>query len=196
MQGTRLLWLRNSNLLGGTLNFNLKNDDFTSTINNINIKDLTHMLYQPEIFDSKGNFKIDYNLLLKKGNLSGKLTNGHFLANEFSILINQLSRFDLTKEVYEFVDINSDINQSVLTSSINMKSKNTQIDINNSVLDLENSTIDAKLDAKIKDSFFSVNISGNTAKPKISFDTKDLLKEQLSQQLEKKKDKNGSRYPC
>ncbi|MBP7784066.1 MAG: hypothetical protein KA040_03120 [Aliarcobacter sp.] len=179
----------NSNLLGGTLNFNLKNDDFTSTINNINIKDLTHMLYQPEIFDSKGNFKIDYNLLLKKGNLSGKLTNGHFLANEFSILINQLSRFDLTKEVYEFVDINSDINQSVLTSSINMKSKNTQIDINNSVLDLENSTIDAKLDAKIKDSSFSVNISGNTAKPKISFDTKDLLKEQLSQQLEKKKDK-------
>jgi hypothetical protein len=179
----------NSNLLGGALNFTLKNDDFTSTINNINIKDLTYMLYQPEIFDSKGNFKIDYNLLVKKGNLSGKLVNGHFLANEFSTLINQLSKFDLTREVYESVDINSDINQSVLTSSINMKSKNTQIDINNSVLDLENSTIDAKLDAKIKDSSFSVNIKGNTSNPNISLDTKDLLKEQLNKQLEKKRDK-------
>ncbi|MDZ7817626.1 MAG: hypothetical protein U5K55_02960 [Aliarcobacter sp.] len=188
-QANSLLINGNSNLLGGALNFTLKNDDFTSTINNINIKDLTYMLYQPEIFDSKGNFKIDYNLLLKKGNLSGKLINGHFLENEFSILINQLAKFDLTREVYETVDINSDINQNVLTSSINMKSKNTQIDINNSVLDLENSTIDAKLDAKIKNSSFSVNVTGNTSNPKISLDTKDLLKEQINKQLEKKKDK-------
>jgi hypothetical protein len=36
------------------------------------------MLYQPEIFDSKGNFKVDYNLLVKKGTLSGNLINGHF----------------------------------------------------------------------------------------------------------------------
>jgi autotransporter adhesin len=70
-----------------------------------------------------------------------------------------------------------------------MKSKNTQIDINNSVLDLEANTIDAKLDAKIKDSSFSVNVTGNTSNPKISLDTKDLLKEQLNQQLEKKRDK-------
>ena len=179
----------NSKIVGGDLNFNLKNDDFSANMNNISTKELTHMFYQPEIFDSKGDFKIDYNLLVKKGTLNGKLLNGHFLANDFSNLINQLSKFDLTKEVYQTVDVNSDINQSVLTSSINMKSINTQIDVNNSVLDLENSTIDARLDAKIKTSSFAVNINGNTSNPKISLDARDLIKEQLEKQLEKKKDK-------
>lgn len=179
----------NSKIIGGDLTFNLKNDDFSASMNNISTKELTHMFYQPEIFDSKGDFKIDYNLLVKKGTLVGKLLNGHFIANDFSNLINQLSKFDLTKEVYQTVDINSDINQSVLTSSINMKSINTQIDVNNSVLDLENSTIDARLDAKIKTSSFAVNINGNTANPKISLDARDLIKEQLEKQLEKKKDK-------
>ena len=179
----------NSKIVGGDLNFNLKNDDFSANMNNISTKELTHMFYQPEIFDSKGDFKIDYNLLVKKGTLNGKLLNGHFLANDFSNLINQLSKFDLTKEVYQTVDINSDINQSVLTSSINMKSINTQIDVNNSVLDLENSTIDARLDAKIKTSSFAVNINGNTSNPKISLDAREIIKEQLEKQLEKKKDK-------
>ena len=179
----------NSNILGGDLKFVLKDNDFNASINNISVKELTYMLYQPEIFDSRGSFKVDYNLLVKKGTLIGNLVNGHFLANNFSNLINQLSKFDLTREVYETVNVNSDVNQSVLTSSINMKSKNTTIDINNSVLDLENSTIDAKLDAKIKESSFSVNIKGDTTNPKISLDTKDLLKEQLDEQLEKRKDK-------
>ena len=178
-----------SSLLGGALNFNLNNDDLTATLNNIGIKELTYMLYQPEIFDSTGSFKVDYNLLVKKGNLSGNLANGHFLENEFSTIINQLAKFDLTKEVYESVAINSDINDTILTSTVNMKSANTQIDINNSIFDTQNNTIDATLEAKIKDTKFNVNINGNTTNPKFSFDTKDLLKNEIDKQLEKNQDK-------
>ena len=179
----------NSSILGGALNFNLNNDDLSATLNNIGIKELTYMLYQPEIFDSKGSFKVDYNLLVKKGTLSGNLTNGHFLENDFSTLINQLAKFDLTKEIYETVAINSDINDTILTSTVNMKSANTQININNSVFDTQNNTIDAKLEANIKDIVFNVNINGNTSNPKISFDTKDLLKNEIDKQLEKNQDK-------
>lgn len=179
----------NSNILDGNFNFDLKNDDLKANVKNIDIKKLTYMLYQPDIFDAKGNFTIDYNLLVKKGTLDGKLLNGQFLPNDFSKLINQLSRFDLPKEVYEVFDIHSDINENILTSNINMKSYHTQIDINNSVLDLENSTIDAKLNAIVKGSSFAVNINGNTSNPKISLATKDLIKEQLEKQLEKRKDK-------
>ena len=178
-----------SNLLGGSLDFNLKNDDLNANLNDIAIKELTYMLFQPEIFDSKGNFKVDYNLLVKKGTLIGNLTNGHFLENDFSILINQLAKFDLTKEIYETVSINSDINQNILTSTVNMKSANTQIDINNSFFDTQNNTIDAKLEAKIKETSFNISVNGNTSNPKISFDTKDLLKNQIDKQLEKNKDK-------
>jgi hypothetical protein len=178
-----------SSILGGALDFNLKNDDLSANLSDIGIKELTYMLYQPEIFDSKGSFKVDYNLLVKKGILSGNLTNGHFLENDFSTLINQLAKFDLTKEIYETVSINSDINQNILTSTVNMKSANTQIAINNSVFDTQNNTIDAKLEAKIKETSFNIGINGNTSNPKISFDTKDLLKNEIDKQLEKNKDK-------
>ena len=178
-----------SSILGGALNFNLKNDDLSATLSDIGIKELTYMLYQPEIFDSKGTFKVDYNLLVKKGTLSGNLINGHFLENEFSTLINQLAKFDLTKELYETVSINSDINQNILTSTVNMKSANTEIAINNSVFDTQNNTIDATLEAKIKETSFNINVNGNTSNPKFSFDTKDLLKNEIDKQLEKNKDK-------
>ena len=70
-----------------------------------------------------------------------------------------------------------------------MKSANTQIDINNSVFDTQNNTIDATLEAKIKETKFNVNINGNTSNPKISFDTKDLLKNEIDKQLEKNQGK-------
>jgi ribosome-associated translation inhibitor RaiA len=70
-----------------------------------------------------------------------------------------------------------------------MKRQNTQIVSKDSVLDLKQNSIDAKFDTTIKDKTFAVKVSGETSNPKISLDAKDLLKEQLNKQLEKKKDK-------
>ncbi|WP_122893354.1 AsmA family protein [Arcobacter peruensis] len=184
-----LLLTGNSKLLDGTLDFNLKNDDFHADIKDVQIKKLTHMLYYPEVFDSTTALTLDYNLLMKKGKLNGKLLQGHFLPNNFSSLLNQFAKFDITREVYESVDIETNINKLVLTSTINMKSENTTIDINKSVLDLEKSTIDAKINTKIKSTQFALNVKGNTSKPKISLDSKDLINNQINKQIEKNEEK-------
>ena len=184
-----LLLTGNSKLLDGTLDFNLKNDDFHADIKDVQIKKLTHMLYYPEVFDSTTALTLDYNLLMKKGKLNGKLIKGHFLPNNFSSLLNQFAKFDITREVYESVDIETNINKLVLTSTINMKSENTTIDINKSVLDLEKSTIDAKINTKIKSTQFALNVKGNTSKPKISLDSKDLINNQINKQIEKNEEK-------
>ncbi|APW65014.1 hypothetical protein LPB137_03770 [Poseidonibacter parvus] len=184
-----LLLAGNSKLLDGTLDFNLKNDDFHADIKDVQIKKLTHMLYYPEVFDSTTALTLDYNLLMKKGKLNGKLIKGHFLPNNFSSLLNQFAKFDITREVYESVDIETNINKLVLTSTINMKSENTTIDINKSVLDLEKSTIDAKINTKIKSTQFALNVKGNTSKPKISLDSKDLINNQINKQIEKNEEK-------
>mgnify|MGYP005986687193 CR=1 FL=1 len=179
----------NSKLLGGVLDFNLKNDDLHADIKNIQIKELTHMLYYPEVFDSRTALSLDYNMLMKKGKLKGNLVNGHFLPNNFSSLLNQFAKFDITREVYETVDINTNINKLVLSSTVNMKSKNTQIDIPKSILDLEKSTIDALVNANIKKTQFALKVKGKTTKPKISLDSKDLIKNQLNKQIDKNKEK-------
>lgn len=178
-----------SDTLGGTFDFDLKNDKLNANLKNIDIQELTSMLDYSKIFDSKANFNLDYDLLTKKGNLLGKLTNGHLLENNFVTLVNQLAKVELTKEVYETFDINTKINDRILTSDLIMKSQNTQLNIKDSILDLEKNLIDAKINTTIKDKTLDINLKGETSSPQISIDAKDLLKEQINKKIEKKKDK-------
>ncbi len=171
-----LLLSGKSDILGGVLDFELKNDDLNAKLNNVSIKELSYMMFNPEIFDSKGNFNLEYNSITKKGVIKANLLNGHFLQNNFSILVNQLVKFDLTKEIYERVDIFSEINQNQLNSTLKMESKNTQINIKDSLLDFEKNTIDAIIDTQIRKNNFSVFLNGDISNPKISLNTKELLK--------------------
>lgn len=178
-----------SDTLGGIFDFDLKNDKLNASLKNINIQELSSMLDYSKIFDSKANFTLDYDLLTQKGNLLGNLSNGHLLENSFVSLVDQLAKIDLTKELYETFDINTQINNRILTSNLIMKSQNTQLQIKDSILDLEKDLVDAKINTSIKDKTLDINLKGQTSFPQISIDAKDLLKEQINKQIEKKKDK-------
>lgn len=172
-----------SNILGGALNYELLNDTFKANTKDIEVKQATHMLYYPEVFDSKAALDLNYNLTSKKGKVTGNLINGHFLPNEFSTLLNTLAKFDLTKEIYESVDVKSDINDQIIKSVVNMKSKNTQIDVTDSILNLQKSTIDANIATKIKAYEIGIKVSGDMKKPKVKFDTGDLLKSKAKEEV-------------
>ena len=92
------------------------------------------MLYYPEVFNSKANAKVTYNLVKSAGVVNANLINGNFLPNKFSAILNQFAKFDLTKEVYENVDLNSKINKNIINSTIKMKSKLTEISVPKSTL--------------------------------------------------------------
>lgn len=174
-----------SKLLGGNVDFKLNNNNFNANVNGIEIKQLTHMLYYPEVFDSTSKLVLDYNLENKKGNLKGNLIKGRFLPNDFSSIINQFSKFDLTREIYESVDINSDINDMVLKSIISMKSKNTQIDVYKSLLDLNKSYINSDIKAKVKEATFDFSVKGNMTSPKVKLNTSNLLKNKIEEKINK-----------
>ena len=175
-----------SKLLGGNLDFKLNNNDFAANVKGVEIKELTHMMYYPEVFDSTSNLDLNYNLLSKKGKLKGNLIKGHFLANDFSALINQFAKFDLTREIYDTVDINSDIDNMVLKTIVNMKSKNTQIDVTKSLLDLNKSYVNADIKAKIRKLNLDFNVKGNMKSPKVKLNTKGLLKNKIEEKINDK----------
>ena len=179
----------NSNIVGGTLNFNLKNDIFNLKLDNANMKDLLYKMNKPEIFDSKANFDLQYDLIIKKGKLNANLLNGHFLPNDYSNIISQLAKFDLTKEIYETVKIESNINEKQFVSNLNMQSKNTQIQANDAFLDFDKNLIDAKLNTKIKDNNFVITLKGDMKKPNIGLDTKELLKNEVEKNRDKIEEK-------
>ena len=175
-----------SKLLGGNLDFKLNNNDFTANVKGVEIKELTHMMYYPEVFDSTSDLALNYNLLSKKGKLKGNLIKGHFLPNDFSGLINQFAKFDLTREIYDTVDINSDINNMVLKTIVNMKSKNTQIDVTKSLLDLNKSYVNADIKAQIRKLNLDFNVKGNMKSPKVKLNTKGLLKNKIEEKVNEK----------
>ena len=178
-----------SSVLGGKLDFTLKNDDLTASLNDVSVKELSYMMYKPEFFNSRGDFSLNYNTITKQGNLVGKFFNGSFLPNDLSLLINHLAKFDLTKEIYETVDLNGDINDNLLTSNFLMKSENTQIESKDAITDFDKNFIDAKLNTQIKNRSFNLSLMGEMNKPKISLGAEELLKNEIDRKLEKNRDK-------
>ena len=181
-----LLVTGNSELFDGKLTYKLLNDDFTANIDGVELLNVMHMLYYPEIFTSKTKLDLNYNLLKQKGNIKGNLINGQFKKNEYSTIINNFARFDLTKEVYKSVDLNSDINKNIIKSTINMKSNLTQIDVEPSTIDLEKSTIDALVATDIKGIKFDTKLSGPLTSPNVKVDTQKLLKTGLNEKAKEK----------
>ena len=178
-----------SSVLGGKLDFTLKNDDLTASLNDVSVKELSYMMYKPEFFNSRGDFSLNYNTITKQGNLVGKFFNGSFLPNDLSLLINHLAKFDLTKEIYETVNLNSEINDNLLTSNFLMKSENTQIESKDAITDFDKNFIDAKLNTQIKNRSFNLSLMGEMNKPKISLGAEELLKNEIDRKLEKNRDK-------
>jgi hypothetical protein len=70
-----------------------------------------------------------------------------------------------------------------------MKSQNSEINIQDSTLDLEKDFIDTKINSKIKDKTFTIGLNGNATNPKISIDAKDLLKDKIEKNKNKIKEK-------
>ncbi|WP_320036386.1 hypothetical protein [Halarcobacter sp.] len=175
-----------TSLFGGDIKFNLLNDDFKANIKDVEVKQLTHMLYYPEIFQSKSNIDLDYNLASKVGKVYGDLLNGQFIENEFSNIINTFAKFDITKEIYEKVELKSDINDNIINSVVDMKSKNTSIVVPSSTINTQNNTVVALIQSKIKDYSFDTTVKGNLSNPKISVDTKAFLKSAAGQKIKEK----------
>ena len=178
-----------SKLFDGEINFNLLNDDFKANIDGVEIKDLTHMLYYPEIFSSKSKIDVDYNLATKIGKIDGNLLEGKFIKNEFSDIINAFAQFDLTKEVYETVEIKSDLNRNIINTFIDMQSEYTKIKVPSSTLDTDKNTINALIQSTISKYTFDTTVKGDLSNPTVKVDTEAFLKTKYGKKVKEKADK-------
>lgn len=174
-----------SNLANGNFDFVLNDNILDANLKESSMKKILYLINQKENFDSKANLKLNYNLLTKKGDLIGDFEDGHFLENDFTKLVNQFAKVDLTKEIYKNSKLNTKIDDKLLTSNLLMQSTKSKIEVNNSKIDLENNTIFAKIDTEIKDDKFTIILQNDLYNPTISFDLKEIL--------DKKADKLGEK---
>ena len=180
-----------SKLLKGTLNYKLLNDDFTASIKNIDLLKGLYMMYYPEVFNSSASIDLVYNLKDQKGLMTAILKDGQLVKSDYSSQINALTRFDLTKEVYEETTLESKINKNIINSIMHLKSKHTTLDMTQSVLDTLKNTTDSTIKVNIKGLKFDTIIKGNLNDPsiKIKLDAKAALKSKIDEKKKVYKEK-------
>ncbi|WP_198305597.1 hypothetical protein [Arcobacter vandammei] len=174
-----------STLAGGNFDFILNDNLLNANLRNSNMKSIMYLIKQKEKFDSNVDLSLNYNLLTKKGDLLGNFLNGHFLENDFTKLVGQFTKVDLTKEIYENSKLTTKIDDKLLTSNLIMQSPKSKLEIYNSKIDLEKNTIYARIDTQIKDNKFAVILENDLNNPTLSFDVKDILEKKLDKNIDK-----------
>ncbi len=181
-----LLVTAHTDTLGGSVDAKLLDEKLQAHIKNIQVVQLTHMLYYPKVFDSSMNADLDYNIATKKGELLAKAYDGRILPNQMTFLLKQMANFDITKEIYKLTELNSTIDDKVILSDLDMKSRLTHISSHKALVDLAKKYVNAKLRIDIKHKPVYVKIKGALNAPKVSIDAKSLFKEKAKKELQKR----------
>lgn len=183
-----------SRTLGGEITGNLRNDDLNVKLAGIEFVELLQMLGYPQIFNSKAQGDLAYNLAKAQGTLALSATEGRFKENQLSAILRPFFGIDLTKEVYQAITLDSQINQGAILSDLFMKSQSTQLRAQKALIDTNKNQIDATLEAIIKNHPAALAIKGALDKPKISLDSKGLVQEKAGKLIDKHLDKRLDKH--
>src|SRR5574344_657107 len=131
------------------------------------------------------------NFVLLDDNLDLKLKDAnslkllYILKNNFIQKIEDFTKIDLSKEIFESGAINSKIDNKKIYSNLHLTSKKSDIKSKDSFIDFNKNIIDTKLDINLNKNIFSVKLEDDLNKPKIIVDVQDLIKNILEKKLDK-----------
>lgn len=174
-----------SNIANGNFDFKLNDNILNANLKGAELIKLFHMFNQKEFFSANTNLALNYNIVTKRGDLKGNFLNGHFLQSNFTKLVEQFTKLNLTKEIYENSKLDTKIDDKLLVSNLIMQSLNSKLEINNSKIDLEKNTISTRVDMKIKENSFAVNLENDLNNPTLSFDLKSVLERKIDKNIDK-----------
>lgn len=186
----KLLATFNLKEFDGVINGKLQGDKLNVDAKGIQMLKLLHTMYYPEIFKSPVNLDLDYNLVSKKGTSKLTSTNGQFLTNQTMDALKKLTRYDMTLEVYNTINLDTSINDTFLANKLIMKSKNSKIKSNKLNLDTKKSLIDADIDLEYRDFKVGIGLAGDIANPNIDLDTSDIIKVNIKKEAKRQIDKH------
>lgn len=181
---TLLLTGKSSNL-DGEINFNLENQNLTSTIQNVSMEKLMKMLKYPKIFKGQlvGNFS--YDLTQQKGLFTSNINQAQLLSNQLTKLIQKIQGVDLTKERYNETTFVAKLNKDTINFDFIAKSQKVSIDIPNAHLNKRSNILDARYTVIVDKKDVSGKIQGNVSSPSVSLDSSDYLKDKVIKTLDK-----------
>ena len=176
-----------SDIFGGKITAGLDRNIADIKLIDVKAANILDMLNYQQFFDSNMNGKIRYDIFTKKGNLEFMASNGHFTQNKLMDLLKATLNFDATKEIYESIKIDGNINKKALKANLSANSKNTSITSRGANLDLDKDSINAYLNFKVKKDELGFTFGGKLSSPSIGIDTKKATKTILNRVIGEEK---------
>jgi hypothetical protein len=178
-----------SDTLGGRINTQLINKDFTAQLQDLSAVDVSRLLGMKPVFQSRLDGKINYRLDQQNGDFSVLLSDGRILPNDVSALLNQAARFDITREIYNTVTTSGQIQHKVITADLDMQSRLTQISSQAARIDLAQQALDVLLKFESQGVQLPVRLKGDLTNPEVSADFSGLLQHRLKENLKQNTEK-------
>ena len=181
----------NSSKFDGTINFLLKGNNFTLNGAGISIIKLLKMLNKPQNFDGVAKIDLKYNLKLKKGNFNIIIDNGKFLNSKLVENIKRYANFDLSKELFNKVLIDGEIDRNIIIFNLATKSNRVTINIYKGKIDIKNNTIYAKVRVHLNGNDYNFIVKGPLNNPSYKISYSGVIKKKVQKRLKKELKKLG-----
>ncbi len=176
-------------ILGGMSNSVYDKNILTTKANGISIKGLCDLMGLPYVFDSKGDFNLNYNTKSKKGDYSLVMAKGHMVKNQLTDLVKTFSMYDMTKEVYNNTTLKGAINDTKASYQLDMNGSQTAINVPNGIYDMSSGKTKANFKLRFQKTDVKGSIWGQANSPKVSIDSSNYLQNKAKDAAEKAIDK-------
>ncbi|MDD5201776.1 MAG: hypothetical protein PHH41_01410, partial [Sulfurimonas sp.] len=177
-----------SNIMSGTLEAKLHNDELYAELKSLQTQSILHTLLYPEIFEASLSGAFAYNLLADKGTFEAKFADGLFSKNEIFTLIKHYGILDMYAERFHG-DINAKINKEFIVASLELLSNKSSIKTQQTKLNSKTKAIDSELDLVVNNNPISASIQGTTDAPKVSVDLERFMKSKAGDAVKKEVNK-------
>lgn len=173
-----------SDIFGGNLNFSLDNDLFKASLKKAQLPSVMEMLDYPDMFITEIMGDVVYDLKKQTGTIKATSDEGRFKPNQLATLLNALTGFDITKEVYKNIVAQSDITPEMIRFVADLKSQYTTIALKEGSLNQKTNALLGKIAIVLKGTTYNATLSGTGDAPKVKLDTAGALKGILNQRTE------------
>jgi len=174
-----------SDFLDAKTTFTLDDNVLHVNSDDLSIVKITDMLYYPKVFDSFSTLEADYNLTSEVGVVSINALNGKLMKSELTDLVQAVSGFDLSTEIYKDSLFRGVVNKNKVDFSLLMNGLESYFKIPDGYVDLGTNKIKSDFDIKIKNKDLQGSIKGSLEKPIVELSGSEYIKQKLDKAIDK-----------
>ncbi len=153
--------------LGGFARFTYQNDNVVMKLTSLSAQKMLHMMHYPKMIGARVSGDIDFQLLKEKGNIDVRLKNIYILNPMVVHNFYKALRINLKRKRFDYGVFNANINQKKIVCNFKAQNRYSHIYLKNTLINQEESTINALFDLKLRNSKFTGRIYGDLYAPKV-----------------------------